>query len=72
MFFTVVQRMYRVIRFPHSLAPNIIHIPTWAFFLAEVSGPYVNLALMKNFPCPFLMLNRGAFVQVDGRKIRSH
>lgn len=71
MFFTVVERVYRVFRFPHSLAPNIIHIPTLAFFCAEVSGTYVNLALRKNFMCRFLMLNSGAFMQVNGRKIRS-
>lgn len=55
--------VFRVIRFPHSLAPNIIHIPLWAFFLAEVNGSYVNLALGKNFTCYFFDYEHGKLME---------
>lgn len=48
-FFTIVERVYRVIRLHPSLAPNIIHVLAWAFLFAEFSGPFVNMALRRNF-----------------------
>lgn len=48
-FFTVVERVYRVIRLHPSLAPNIICMLAWAFLFAEFSGPFVNMALRRNF-----------------------
>lgn len=67
-FFSVVEKFYRVIMFPHSLALDIIHISTWAFILVEISSLYVKFALRESFTSHFLMLDSGTFMQVDGKK----